>query len=254
MKQAVVFITYKVDYTVEKHFNKLKNDLLNNKDIDIYIAYNCTYSKCSINHDKIFNYNKEIIESDGFSLHYYYWNANDKDFYGHNNDLVMIDFYNHYNDYDRYWFIDYDVLYTGDWNELINYFNDKDYDFLCSNLLMNHKIDPCFKVNPIGVNYDITNQLHGFTSIMMISNIALEYLLEIYKKGAWGFIETFFVNVLYYNTYKNHKFKIDTFNKYGFVDGHSQDDNSTMNCKNWTIEEQKLFKKNKLYHAVKNEL
>lgn len=249
---VIIFITFKVDDTVIKHFNQLKNDLKNNKNVDIWMAYNCSYDECSIDHDKIFYYNKEILEKDGFKLHYYYW-KNFGDFYGHNNDLVMIDFFNNHNEYDRYWFIDYDVVFTGDWNNLITYFNDKYCDLICSNLLWNHKIDPCFKVNPIGIKYDITKQLHGFTSIIMLSKMALEFLLRIYKIGAYGFLENFFPTALYYNDYNDHKFILDSFNEHGFVDGYSQDDNSTMNCKNYTIEEQKLFKKNKLYHAVKNE-
>ena len=78
------------------HFNQLKNDLKNNKNVDIWMAYNCSYDECSIDHDKIFYYNKEILEKDGFKLHYYYW-KNFGDFYGHNNDLVMVNFFNHYN-------------------------------------------------------------------------------------------------------------------------------------------------------------
>lgn len=252
MKQAVIFITFKVDDTVMKHFNQLKNDLSNNSNIDLFIAYNCSYDECSINHDKIFRYNKEIMEAEGFELHYYWWKYFG-DFYGHNNDLVMVNFFNHYKDYDRYWFIDYDVLYTGDWNDIITYFEDFNYDFLCSNLLMNHRIDDCFKVNPKGCIYDFNKQLHGFTNVMMLTNIALEYLLSIYKKGAWGMLEIFFPTVLYYNTYNNHQFTLGSFNDHGFVQGHDQDSDSTMSCKNWSKEEIKRFMINTLYHAVKEE-
>ena len=118
---------------------------------------------------------------------------------------------------------------------------------------MNHRIDPCFKVNPINIKYDINNQLHGFTMLMMLSNNALSYLLDIYKQGNYGFVETFFPSVLYYNTYKGKPFKLGSFNDYGFVDGYSQDDNSTMNCKAYSKEEYLKFKKNKLYHAIKDE-
>ena len=254
MKHAVIFVTYKVDDTIRKHFNQLKNDLSKNNDIDIWIAYNCSYSACSIKHDKIFNYNKQLIERDGFKLHYYYYNAADKDFYGHNNDLVMIDLFKNNQEYDRYWFVDYDVIYTGDWNDIITYFDDFEYDFICSNLLMNHRIDPCFKVYPYNVNYDYRNQLHGFTNLMMLSNRALQYLLHIYERGAYGFLEVFFPSVLSNNKgLDNKEFILGTFNEHYFVDGHSQDDDSTMSCRDWTAEEIKDFLPNTLYHAVKNE-
>ena len=251
MKHCIVFTTYKIDNTIIKLFNQIKNDFANNNDVDVWLAYNCSYDTCSMEYDKIFYYSKQLIENDGFKLHYYYWNASDKDFYGHNIDLVYIDFFFNHQEYDRYWFVDYDVMFTGNWNDLITYFNDYDYDFICSNLLMNHSIDICFKVNPLGINYDITKQYHGFTMLMMISNRAMQYLLKIYKNGAWGFVETFFPSVLYYNIDGDVPFKLGTFNEYNFVDGYSQNDDSTMNCKTWTKEEIKNFKPNKLYHSIK---
>ena len=113
--EVVCFITYKNDSTSIKHFQQLQNDLKNNIDVDVYLLYNNSNEKLHnelYEANNVYEFNKQIVEQNGFEFHYYYW-INKGDFYGHNNELIWLNFYKTHKNYNKYWFIDYDILYTG---------------------------------------------------------------------------------------------------------------------------------------------
>ena len=51
------------------------------------------------------------------------------------NDLALLRFYRDHPDYDRYWFIEYDVRYTGRWDELLGALDSSDADLLCTQVV-----------------------------------------------------------------------------------------------------------------------
>ena len=73
---VVCFITYKNDSTSIKHFQQLQNDLKNNIDVDVYLLYNNSTEKLHnelYEANNVYEFNKQIVEQNGFEFHYYYF-------------------------------------------------------------------------------------------------------------------------------------------------------------------------------------
>lgn len=254
--EVVCFITYKNDSTSIKHFQQLQNDLKNNIDVDVYLLYNNSTEKLHnelYEANNVYEFNKQIVEQNGFEFHYYYW-INKGDFYGHNNELIWLNFYKTHKNYNKYWFIDYDILYTGNWNDIIKECKKHEYDLCSCNIMLRYPIDPSFKYH-VKDTYKFNHKkfLHAFTPIVAFSNNTMNYLINVYDDGNFGFCETFIPSILYYN-YDN--FKILNLNDLGFVEDYKVTENdyySSMSPTDYKIQDIVNFKPNILYHAVKNE-
>lgn len=253
MKNVILFITHKWDSVVEEHYEKLKNDIKNRKDFDLFICYNNNNNE-QINKGNVYYFNKKSVENDGFIMHYYW--PGTTDFYGNNYEYSFMSFFKHYPDYNYYWIIEYDVIFNGNWNILFDAYEKDDTDFIASNL-NKYEIYKDFwgKCGPMNffdkylIKYG-NNRIKTFNPIFRISKKGLEVIQSIYNKREYGFFEEFLPTVIY-----NNSLKVSDFNKKGFVKGGGitkELDNTAATMRfmpEWNKNE--IIENNILYHPVK---
>ena len=119
----------------------------------------------------------------------------------------LLTFYQHHNQFAAYWFIDYDVLFTGDWPILIDdcYMNLPDYDFLSCHIEKynseTNKMWPWWYIrNRVGITY--RQCVKGFNPISRYSNRALTCLDQYMKQGYSAHSEVMITTCLYHHGMK----------------------------------------------------
>jgi hypothetical protein len=122
-----------------------------------------------------------------------------------NGHFPVLEFYRRHPDYDFYWFIEYDVRYTGDWCDFFARFDFTGHDFTTAHIrrfaeepfwwwwpTLGH---PSIRLSPLG-------WLRSFNVIYRISNCALEFLDSVLQSGWRGHHEVLLATVLYRNRFK----------------------------------------------------
>jgi hypothetical protein len=118
--------------------------------------------------------------------------------------LPLLDFYLSHPEYDFYWFIEYDVRYSGNWESLLRAFEKFDSDFITSHIRR-------FKDEPEWYWWDTfhnpskripKNQyVRSINVIFRISNRALDYINKAQKNGWMGHNEVSLPTLLLHNGY-----------------------------------------------------
>ena len=113
-----------------------------------------------------------------------------------NLDLAFLEFWRRRPGFDRYWFIEYDVHYEGDWGILFDYFRGSDADVLGTILF--HTRDRPHKlavltypplVVPAQVRWDVDKIVKGFFPLCRLSAAALRLMDREYRRGLGGHYE-----------------------------------------------------------------
>lgn len=102
-------------------------------------------------------------------------------------------------DYSYYWFLEYDVEFTGSWNTLMDaYFND-DADFIASHILHYHE-DPSWYwwTHHNQVGYPLEQSLRAFHPICRYSYSALEHIHRYQMEGHSAHSELLIPTCLYH--------------------------------------------------------
>ncbi|MBF0523251.1 MAG: hypothetical protein HQL24_09385 [Candidatus Omnitrophica bacterium] len=162
--------------------------------------------------------------------------------------------------YQYYWFIEYDVKFTGNWKKFFHYFDNAKEDFLTCHI-RKHADEPDWswwdKIFHPTEKVDCSKKIRSFNPICRISDPALSYIDEMQKKGWVGHQEVLIPTLLY-----DAGFKLRDFGGEGeFV--FSQDkgrfyldsDNSRLKGGTMTFNDHyvSIFKyvRDKLFHPVK---
>lgn len=119
----------------------------------------------------------------------------------------LLRFYIDNPDYRFYWFIEYDVEFTGNWSSFMNdcSANLSDYDFLSCHI---ERFDEnknkywawWHRSNNVG--YTLTDCIKGFNPICRYSNAALSYLDHYQKKGYSAHSEVMITTCLYHGGFR----------------------------------------------------
>lgn len=257
MSNVILFTTHFIDDNVIDHLNILKEQI---KDADIYVLFNDTENKCTLENENIYYFNSDVVAKHGFVMHYYYpyfpKNVN-KEFYKNNFEYGLFCFYKDHPNYNNYWVIEYDVIYTGNWNDLILKYERN--DFVSSNILT---YDQC-KTWHMWENDQLTHyqtiipkvKIKSFNPIFKISRKALKDLILLNHKGNYGFYEIYFPSVLNQLGYKLKQFDElignDQDNPYSSMAYIENDDNKFLNgdFKNLLIHPVKNIKNNNIFDS-----
>lgn len=108
-----------------------------------------------------------------------------------NVDLLYLDFASRHPQYSKYWFIEYDVAYTGSWSDIFQVFEDSDAELL-GTTLQNHAVRPNWYWWPTFLPkpaIDTTDQLCGFFPIIRLASELLDRLRAAYNAGWSGHAE-----------------------------------------------------------------
>jgi len=103
--------------------------------------------------------------------------------------------------YDSYWFIEYDVEYTGEWECLFENIRSRNSDFVASHLRF-EKQEPKYKWWELdGIDGIKKEKIRSFNPIFMIKKDALECIHYHHKKGCNGHNEVMFPTLMRLNDY-----------------------------------------------------
>lgn len=113
-----------------------------------------------------------------------------------NLDLVFLEVFRRQPEYDRYWFIEYDVHWEGRWDVLFERFRGSDADMLATTVLrieqVPHKLAELSYprlLMPPGMVWSRSQLLKAFLPICRISKAALDALQQAYRDGLGGHYE-----------------------------------------------------------------
>ncbi len=260
-KQAVLFATHIVNNFVLESFRKIQNELCGDK-YDVYMLLNSE--------------RKEDLECiSPRNIPFYLTSVRKLNALGYkpilntmlpgSSHFPLLAFYNEYPTFSYYWFVEYDVYYTGTWSSLMGNCMKQfhDYDFISSHVEKYNK-------NRNGnwtwwscrnnVGYPLELCVKAFNPICRYSNRALEYIDRFQKEGHWAHSEVIVTTCLF-----NAGFKIGDFggtgdfvpegNKNKYYTQGAGINNGTMRWRpEFSIKEiETLNKKNKLFHPLKHE-
>ena len=115
-------------------------------------------------------------------------------------DLVPLHFYNAHPHYDRYWVVEYDVRFTGNWRTFLDAFEGSDSDFL-STSIRRRRDNPDWSiwVSLEGPTPEAGIERHhvaAFTPIFRASQAAMARMDAAYRAGWGGHIEGAWATVL----------------------------------------------------------
>ena len=133
-KQVILFTTCQsnFDEDLKKYiFNPLYNDIKNNDKYDFYVLYNKQKKSdpdLYLDGINVINFDNEYIFEKYKHLYFGY----DDERGSYNTYYMLYEFYLLHKEYDYYWTIEDDVYFTGKWNNLFNYYENTNYDLICT--------------------------------------------------------------------------------------------------------------------------
>ncbi len=183
---------------------------------------------------------------------------------GHAQFPVLQFFLSHPN-YDYYWFVEYDVRYTGSWNSLTSSFASFDHDFITTHI-RRFSDEPrwCWweTFGHPSKKIEQNEWIRSFNVIYRISNRALGFLHRELPTGWHGHHEALVATVLHHYGFKLLDFGGDgpfalpelcnkTYTSYSSIDGSLSNNSGTIRFRPSRVKNGSL--KNKIYHPVKPE-
>lgn len=190
---AIVFLTYFTDPTVIGHFEKLSGDMLEDAEYKIHLYYDKMPNKVELDQIKI-NECDKVGSFKQTNWHLYKKSTRFHDtFIPGNSETAFLMFYDDYPHYDYYWFIEYDVAYSGSWHNFFDFFTKNQSDLLTTTLCYFNQI-PSWGLwktlaSPKNVIIDEKNKVRAFMPICRLSNYALQEIKEGYAQGWKGHSE-----------------------------------------------------------------
>lgn len=199
MKKAVLFISHRVNEDTMEKYQKLRNEL--SECCDVFWALDESKEKYIQPEDiPFFRFNISDIHSLGYEMLY------DDSIFGNVN-FILQGFYKRYPDYDYYWSVEYDVVFTGDWRTLINAFEQTDSDLISCHIekydiKRNAHWDWWKPIVWVEEEIPLERCVKSFNPIFCLSNRALSFLDGYFRKGNCGHFETIMSTALHFYGFK----------------------------------------------------
>lgn len=261
MKVTVLFLAHFIEDSVILKYEKLWSELSK-----VYDLYWVLHTDNGIDYQSLLDRNINIFTFNLDQLNKLNYSPISERLYGSEH-FIMEYFFHQHPEYEYYWGIEYDVIFTGNWNVLFNAFKNSDADLLSSHI----------EIYEDGVNsqWDWWNVISfaeedkvekeklvkSFNTIYRISARALRFLDEYLQKDNNGdFYELIMATPLYHHGFKlidfggTGKFVQKGFRNRFYVRGRGVH-NGTMRWGPDFFEEEirALEAKNKLFHPLKKE-
>lgn len=180
----------------------------------------------------------------------------------HHSHFPVLDFFLAHRDYDYYWFIEFDVRYSGDWELFLASFEPYTHDFIASHI-RSYDEEPLWHwwgtLRHPEKTIARSDCLRSFNVIFRISNRGLEFIDRAQRDGWQGFNEVSLPTLLHTGGYRIMDFGGDgrftppelknrSYTSHGMRDGLL----SPFCTMCWRPSRRKAGRrKNKLYHSVK---
>lgn len=193
MKTAIFYLTHVYNETIERQLWKLRDEV---GDLaDIHVAYQA--DKYSLQIPAKFIPAPFMLDNIN-ELGYHAWGNTLLDGNMH---LVWLDLFHRFPVYENYWFLEYDVRFSGNWNTFFSYFDGRDDDFVSSHI-EKRKDNPawfgwnCMKLVNLKIQDDAL--LKSFDPICRLSRRALALLDERCTLGDIGNLEVLMPTLFHY--------------------------------------------------------
>jgi len=108
-----------------------------------------------------------------------------------NNDLLWLHVRRHVGAYDRYWFVEHDVAFTGDWSDFFGALRDREADLLGTTIHPRSTLPEFHWWSSFSAGEETRSMslLRGFFPIVRISSDVLDALDGVYRAGWSGHFE-----------------------------------------------------------------
>jgi hypothetical protein len=117
----------------------------------------------------------------------------------------VLDFFLAHRDYDRYWVVEYDVRYTGDWKALFDSLEPLDHDFVTSHI-RRYAQEPGWTwwntLEHPSRTIAHHERLRSFNVVYRLSNRALEFIHDAQLDGWRGYFEVSLPTLLFHSGFK----------------------------------------------------
>lgn len=260
MKTAILFLAHFVDDSTVYKFNKLKIELSDRYDIFWAFQGDNGADGSRLEREKIvpFVFTLEQLNSLDYSPIY-------ERLYGSEHFIAEL-FYHTHPEYDYFWIMEYDVIFTGNWNIFFDAFYDNNADMLSSHISLRNSENWnwCWWSTLTFDEEDHveeTSWVKSFNPIYRISKKALAFLdIFLKKENNKGFYEVIIASALY-----NNGFRLEDFGGTGpfvaegnrnrfYVQGTGINHGTMRWRPDFSAEEIKaLGTRNKLFHPLKKE-
>lgn len=195
MKTAIIYKAHICSDTLKQEYEKLRNDC---KSSEHYFESYLLFDQTSNSVDGYSFENFELFTTADISNLSYKFKS-----LMYNWDYPILYFYRKYPDFNFYWVIDYDVRFTGNWNEFLSYYVElEDYDLITS-YVANYNPDKVWAHwGRANIEFPIEEMRKVFYSVARFSNKALRILDSSYSSKMFGFCEYIGPSILAKNNCK----------------------------------------------------
>ena len=186
MKQAILLLTNRTDYAVRDRYDKLVSDYGKKADVFLLFDNSSLTDNRELEHFKrIYTFNVPELIAEGYT-------ALEEGFLG-NCHYPILKFYQDYPEYNYYWRIEDDVVFSGDWSVLFDAFANDASD-LVSGKIRTYMDDPSWYwwesvKTPKGVILSPNEMYASFTPVFRLSAKSLDCLADEMCKGWRGHFE-----------------------------------------------------------------
>jgi hypothetical protein len=193
-RTAVVLISHTLHQDVRARFLKLKHELRSHEDAYfVYDATDTTTEELSQARELIGDSLRAVTAPEILDVDYPSPGVEPEQetLVPGNLDLLYIHVSQIEPDYSRYWFIEYDVVYTGAWSELFDAFDRSNADVVGTTLVPYNRISNWYWWDTFNPAPDLEPSawLRGFFPIIRLSREALDFLDDGYRAGWSGHFE-----------------------------------------------------------------
>jgi hypothetical protein len=189
-QQACAFFTHIFDRSIERRYQKLKADLQGRVQSFILAQVDTPVSYDFLTEVHFFDY--QLLRAGAARV------IGDRMSPG-NLHLVALDFYRKHPGFEYYWFIEYDVVFTGHWAVLIDAVREDSADLLAGHIrILQQEPDWSWweTLNLPGCSLPRSDWLRGFFPIYRISRRGLQVLNDHVKMGWSGHFEGLIPSVM----------------------------------------------------------
>ncbi len=264
-KNVILFLTHLLSDDIVKEFNKIANEAEGTGDVFLYFddqgknipdkikkyRYRCYNSQEILELKYPLNEDKQRISKV----------PNQTAFKHVKYQLCVLKFFLENPEYDYYWYIEYDVRYTGNWGSFFNDFdNDSDLTASYVRTYQQQPNWPFWYLSHPTLTLPESKRISSFHPVMRISKEALLDLHNSLKDGWIGYLEMLIPTLLH-----EHGFKLEDFGGSGkFTNeknfnknylGSPENINGTLDYGTMRYRPHIIYlglKKNTLYHPVKS--
>lgn len=201
-RTAVLFTTHVINKTVREHFAKLRDELAEHFDLFLF------YDDTRISKRKAQRLaGPAVLPHDGEAWrHYKHPSRLFPTKIPGNADALIFHAIDRLPDYDFIWYIEYDVAFSGDWQDFFNAFESSDADLLATTLRTKTEIPnwPLWRSlqTPAQLTLSDDQCLRLFLVVARLSRRLKEKLVPVYQQGWTGHFEALLGTVTLQNDLK----------------------------------------------------